>query len=154
MLVTNRADARFAPSTRLAHLRRSAKESRHVNNTGKRRDLAHGEAKSKIHWGADIDEVLDLLRTSYGIEGDEAEAIILDAVAARRSAIRKKAMLALLFALVGLAVPTAYFATQGFVGFMVMGLGPIFMALLALASLSMAGRSIYRLITGDASGPA
>lgn len=125
-----------------------------MSDIEKRRDLARGEAKSKIHWGADLEEVLELLRASYGIEGDEAEAIISDAVSARRSAIRKKALLALVFAVIGLAIPVAYFAIQGFVGFVVIGFGPIFMALMAVASLSMAGRSIYRLVTGNASGPA
>lgn len=125
-----------------------------MSETEKRRVLAHGEARSKIHWGADVEEVLELLRVSYGIEGAEAESIIAEAVSARRSAIRKKASLALAFAVIGLAIPVAYFAIQGFVGFVVIGFGPIFMALVALGSLSMAGRSIYRLITGNASGPA
>ena len=124
-----------------------------MHNDTKRRDIAHGEAKSKIHWGADVEDVLNLLRTDYGIEGDEADAIILDAVCARKNAIRKKASLGLVFAAVGLAVPAAYFAIQGFVGFVMIGFGPIFMALLGVASLSMAGRSIYRLLTGLASGP-
>jgi hypothetical protein len=125
-----------------------------MSDSGKRRDLARGEATSAIHWGRDVEEVLELLRANYGIEGEEADAIISDAVCARRSAIRKKAMLALIFAVVGLAIPAAYFAIQGFVGFVVIGFGPIFMALLAIASLSIAGRSIYRLITGKATGPA
>lgn len=120
----------------------------------KRRDLARDEAKSKIHWGADVEDVLQFLRADYGIEGDEADAIIGDAVRARRSAIRKKASLGLLFALVGLAIPVGYFAIQGFVGFVVIGFGPILMSLLAVASLSMAGRSLYRIFTGDVSGPA
>src|SRR5688572_616561 len=92
-----------------------------------RRYLARGEAKSKIHWGADVEEVLEFLRTDHRIEGDEAEAIIGDAVRARRRAIRKKATLGLVFAAIGLAFPIAYFAIQGFVGFVVIGFGPIFM---------------------------
>jgi len=40
-----------------------------MNDDAKRRDIARREAKSKIHWRADIAEVLDLLRTDYGIEG-------------------------------------------------------------------------------------
>ena len=124
-----------------------------IDDDVKRRELARGEAKSKIHWGADVDDVLDLLRANYGIEGVEAEAIVSDAIIARRSAIRKKALLALMFALIGLAIPVAYFAIQGFVGFVVIGFGPIFMALIGFTSLSVAGRSIYRLCTGEASGP-
>jgi hypothetical protein len=130
------------------------KDLRSMNNDPKRRDIPRGEAKSMIHWGADIEEVLALLRANYGIEGDEADAIVLEALSARRSAIRKKALLGLVVAAIGLAVPVAYFAIQGFVGFVVIGLGPIFMALLGLASLSMAGRSLYRLLTGEVSGPA
>ena len=124
-----------------------------MDNDVRRRELARGEATSKIHWGADAEEVLELLRANYAIEGDEADAIVSNAIEARRSAVRKKASLGLVFALIGLAVPVAYFAIQGFVGFVVIGFGPIFMALVALASLSMAGRSVYRLLTGEASGP-
>lgn len=120
----------------------------------KRRDLARDEAKSRIHWGADVEDVLQFLRAEHGIEGDEADAIIGDAVRARRSAIRKKASLGLVFALVGLAIPVVYFSIQGFVGFVVIGFGPILMSLLAVASLSMACRSLYRIFTGDVSGPA
>lgn len=119
----------------------------------KRRDLARGEAKVRIHWGADVEDVAEFLRAEHGIEGDEAETMIGDAVRARRSAIRKKASLGLVFALVGFAIPIAYFAIQGFVGFVEIGFGPISMLSLALASVSMAGRSLYRIFTGNASGP-
>lgn len=119
----------------------------------RRRELARGEAISRIHWGADPAEVLELLRTSHRVEGPEADAMLVDAFTARRSAIRKKAWIALVFAAVGLAVPAAYFAIQGFVGFTRIGWGPPFMVSVGLASLALAGRSIYRLITGEASGP-
>ncbi len=119
----------------------------------KRRDLACGEAKSKIHWGADVEEVLQLLHTNYGIEGDEAETIIADAVQARRSAIRKKASIGLGFAVAGLAVSATYFAIQGFVGFVVIGFGPILMALLGFGSLLLAWRNARRLLTGESPGP-
>ena len=89
------------------------------------------------------------MRINYGIEGDEADAIISDAIADRRSAIRNRALVGLVFAVIGLAIPAAYFAIQGFVGFVVIGFGPIFMGLLGFASLVMAGRSIYRLVTGE-----
>jgi hypothetical protein len=120
----------------------------------KRRDMARGEAKSKIHWGADVEEVLERLRTTHGIEGDEADAIIAEALSQRRSTIRKRAALTLVVAVVCFSMPVAYFAIQGGVGFAVIGFGPILMALLALASLSVGGRSLYRIITGEASGPA
>jgi hypothetical protein len=125
-----------------------------MSDDTKRRDLARGEATSKIHWGADVEEALELLRANYGIEGDEADAIIADAVKARKSAIRKKASIGLVFAAIGLAVSVTYFAIQGFVGIVVIGFGPILMALLGLASLAMVARSVHRLLTGEASGPA
>lgn len=124
-----------------------------MNDASKRQALARGVAKSKIHWGADRDEVLNLLRSDYQIEGDEADTIIDEAFAARKSAIRKKALVALAFASVGLAVSITYFAIQGFVGFAVIGFGPIFMALLAISSLAMAARCARRIVTGEAPGP-
>lgn len=120
----------------------------------RRRDLACGEAKSKIHWGAAVDEVLVLLRTNYDIEGDEADAIIADAVRARSSAIRKKAWIGFAFAAIGLAVSVTYFAIQRFVGFVVIGVGPILMGLLGFGSVLMAARSVRRILTGEAPGPA
>lgn len=124
-----------------------------MNDENRRRELARGEAHSKIHWGADTDEVLNVLRSSYGIEGQEAEAIVRDAIAARRSAVRKKASIALAFAAIGLAVSVTYFAIQRSVGFVVIGFGPILMGALALVSVATAGRSIRRMVTGHTSGP-
>ena len=124
-----------------------------MSDSSARRDLAYGEACSKIHWGADGAEVMELLRTNYGIEGDEADEILSAAIVARRSAIRKKAVVALIFAVIGLAIPAGYFAIQGFVGFVVIGFGPVLMGLWAIASLALMGRSIYRLISADVSGP-
>jgi hypothetical protein len=125
-----------------------------MTNASQRRELAQGEARSKIHWGAETEEVLELLRASYGIEGAEAEAIVADAVKSRRTAIRQKAAIALGFAGAGLAVSLAYFGIQGFVGFARIGVGPILMGLLGLSSLLMAARSVRRLLTGEASGSA
>ncbi len=71
----------------------------------------------------------------------------------RKSAIREKALVALNFATVGFAVAATYFAIQEFVGFAVIGFGPIFMAVLGLGSLAMAGRCASRIISGEAPGP-
>jgi len=124
-----------------------------MKNDIKNRDFAHGVAKSRIHWGADIENVIELLRADYAIEGDEADAIIANALSSRRSAIRKKALIGSMIAAVGLGICVSYFAIQGFVGFLVIGFGPIFMILLGLLSLSFAGKSVYRLVTGKAIGP-
>lgn len=125
-----------------------------MSKNTKNRDFARGEAKSKIHWGADVQEVFDLLRSKYGIDGEEADVIVAEAMAARRRYVRTKASIGLGFATIGLIIAVAYFAIQGFVGFVTIGLGPILMGLLGLASVTTAGRSISRLITGDSSGPA
>jgi hypothetical protein len=125
-----------------------------MHDNVKHRDLAHGEAKSKIYWGTDVEDVVKLLRSNYGIEGDEANSIIADAVIGRKSAIRKKASISLVFAVIGLAVSVTYFALQGLVGFVVIGVGPILMALLGLASVAMTGGSVHRLVTGETTGPA
>jgi hypothetical protein len=101
-----------------------------MNDKSKRRDLACGEAESMIRWGSDIEKVLELLRDNYGIEGQAADAIIADAVRSRMRAVRKKALLALGFAVIGLAISFTYFAIQGFVGFIVIGFGPICMGFL------------------------
>lgn len=119
-----------------------------------RRPLARGEAQAEIQWGAEVEKVLEILRANYGIEGPEADAIVADALKARRDAIRKKATIGLVFALIGLAVAATYFAIQGFVGLIVIGGGPVLMAVLGIVSATFGARSLYRVLTGKASGPA
>jgi hypothetical protein len=115
--------------------------------------LARGEAKSKIQWGADVQEVLDLLRTKYDIVGEEADAIIAEALEARKGQVRHKALIGLVFSLVGLAIPVAYFAIQGFVGFVRVGMGSVLMALFGLVCLLTTARNLARLLTGESTGP-
>jgi len=124
-----------------------------MNTDLKNSDFARGEARSKIHWGADIPEVVELLESKYGIAGAEAENIIAAALCERKAAIRKKAAVALGFALVGLGVSVAYFAIQLLVGFVRIGLGSVLMALLGLACAVMAARTGFYAITGEKSGP-
>lgn len=124
-----------------------------MTDDSKTREFARGEARSKIHWGADVDEVLDLLHTKYGIGGDEADVIVAEAVTIRKRSVRKKAAIGLVFAALGLALSITYFAIQRSAGFVVIGFGPILMGALGLASLAMAGRSFIRVFSGESSGP-
>lgn len=116
-------------------------------------DLARGEAISKIHWGADIDDVVEVLRTKYNIVGTEADALIEEAIAIRKAEVRKKALVSLVFALVGLVISLTYFGIQYFGGFIRIGFGLILMASLGLTSLTVASRSAVRAFTGESSGP-
>lgn len=119
----------------------------------KSRDFALREAKAKIQWGSDAQEVAALLESTYGVVGSEADAMIEEAFAARRSLVRKKARIRLGFAAVGLAAAGIYFGIQISVGFVRIGFGLILMGLLGLASLAAAGRSVRQMITGYTSGP-
>jgi hypothetical protein len=118
----------------------------------KSREFALREAKTKIQWGSDAQEVAALLESSYGVVGAEADAMIEEAFAARRSLVRKKASIRLGFAVVGFVISGIYFGIQLSVGFVRIGFGLILMALLGLASLAAAGSSVHQMITGEASG--
>ena len=120
-----------------------------MNDVAPNREFARGEVQSMIHWGKDVQEALDLLQTKYGITGEEADAMIVEAFAVRKAHVRKKAMLGLAFAIVGLAIPVAYFGIQRSVGFIVIGYGQILMGMLGLASVAMALRSVVRIFTGE-----
>jgi hypothetical protein len=124
-----------------------------MSDAPKNLELVRGEAKSLIHWGKEPQEVADLLRDKHGILGEEADAMIVNALAERKKQIRLKALLRLAFAAVGLVVAITYFAIQSSVGFLKIGFGPILMGSLGLTSLLVAGRSIVVLLVGDASGP-
>ena len=116
-------------------------------------EFARGEVRAKIQWGADVQEVADILASKYGVTGADAEWIIEEALAARRSLVRKKAGIRLVFAAVGLAVSITYFGIQGFVGFVRVGVGLILMVSLGLVSLAVAAKSTLQVFTGEMSGP-
>ena len=118
----------------------------------KSREFALREAKTKVQWGSDAQEVVALLQSTYGVVGPEADAMIEEAFAARRCLVRKKAGIRLGFAAVGLAISGIYFGIQLSVGFVRIGFGLILMGLLGLASLAAAGGSVRQIITGDAPG--
>jgi len=117
-----------------------------------RREFALREAKTKIQWGSDAQEVTAMLESTYGVIGSDAEAMIEEAFAARRRLVRKKAGIRLGFAIVGLVISGIYFGIQLSVGFVRIGFGLILMGLLGLTSLAAAGRGLRQMITGDAPG--
>lgn len=112
-----------------------------------------GEVNSQIHWGREVPEVLALLKTQYGIEGDEANAMIADALAARQREIRKKALLRLIFAILGLAIAATFFVIKSFSHSTLGGGTALFGALGAISLLAVV-RSIRRLLSGECTGPA
>ncbi len=116
-------------------------------------NLARSEVISKIHWGAEVDDVIELLRSKYHIVGVEADTLIEEAITIRKSEVRKKAAVRLAFALVGLIISLTYFGIQYFGGFVRIGFGLILMGSLGLTSLTVTCRNIVRAFTGESSGP-
>jgi hypothetical protein len=115
-------------------------------------ELIRGEATSMIHWGTDAQEVIELLQKKYEITAEEAKTMVIEALAIRKSHVRKKAMIGLAFAVMGLAIPVTYFVIQRSVGFIVIGFGPILMILFGMTSLAFGGRCLVRIFSGE--GPA
>lgn len=116
--------------------------------------MIRGEVISQIHWGKEVPEVLAHLKTQYGIEGDDADTMISEALGARQREIRKKALLRLIFAGVGLVVTAAYFTMNSIRGSISISAGSALFTFLGTISLWTAVRSIGRLFSGESSGPA
>ena len=116
--------------------------------------LVQKEVIARVYWGATDEEILEFLSTEHAVDGEEALQMLSSARQAKARAVRQKALLWLLFSLTGLGVAGIYFGIQGSVGFIVIGVGPILMAGLGLASGYLLVRSLYRLITGESDGSA
>lgn len=115
--------------------------------------LIQGEVTSKIHWGKDPEEVLSQLEKDHGIRGDEAVAMLQIALALRAKEIRRKALIWLVCASLGLLASIAYFWIEDMGSTYRLGKGTALFAALAIGSLTMLYHSIVRLYSGEAPGP-
>ena len=115
-------------------------------------DRVREQVIAKIHWGASDDEVLEWLLDRHQISGTDADRLIATAHAAKRRAVRSKAMLRLAFSGLGILVPIAFFGIQITQGILVIGYGSFLMGVLGVSCLAMFVRSFARLATGRVDG--
>lgn len=111
---------------------------------------------AKIHWGARKEEVVDWLQEEHGIEGLETDQLLAEAYRARRKAIRKRALVRLIFSAIGIALVVGFVFVRFFCGYVFVGvraiLATIFAINIGFLSVGTFFRSIARIVTGDATG--
>lgn len=119
----------------------------------KSRQFARGEVRSKIQWGAEPEEAIELLQVKYQITGAEADQLVGEALDLRRALVRKKAGIKLGFAAAGLAVAVTYFVIQRSSG-MIFQIGARngLMWSLGITCLVVGVKSAAQMITGEATG--
>ena len=107
---------------------------------------------AKIHWGARDEEVLEWLAEQHHIPETEAEHLLAIAHAAKRKAVRFKALLKLMFAGIGVVAAFLFFGMQFSGRFIVIGYGAFLVGLLGVTSLAVFFRSLAHLTTGRVNG--
>ena len=107
---------------------------------------------SKIHWGADEREVINWLRQQHGVSGAPAENLVEEAFRARSAAIRRRAIMMLIFSSIGLVLFGSFYAFQFYGRVIVVGWGALVVGGLTLYSFWIFLRSCWRLLSGKARG--
>jgi hypothetical protein len=111
------------------------------------------QVAGKIHWGASIVEVQEWLLHEKKISTDDADKLIQKGIQARRGEVRQRALIRVFFAVIGFVLFVAFLCAQYFGGFVVIGIPVLIMWSIGLASVGVACRSLYELVTGDSDRP-
>ena len=88
-----------------------------------------------------------------GVVGDEARQLLSEAYRARRAAIRTRAVLSLFFSTLGIGFTVLYFGAQLLRGVIVIGGESLIVAALGIFSVAWFFKGLFRLLTGNTSGP-
>lgn len=67
-----------------------------------RKAMLRQQLAAKVQWGARKEEVAEWLKEKFGIEGEDAEVLMAEALRARRNAARERALFKILLSVVGL----------------------------------------------------
>jgi hypothetical protein len=115
-------------------------------------EMIRQQVNAKILWGARDSEVLDWLRDTQGVGGEEAEALLKDAHRARQKAVRAKALTWLIASGLGVLALVAFIVVQVVGKFVVYGI-PVLIAYGAgLACIAIFIRSLRRIVSGKTDG--
>lgn len=121
-----------------------ARESRHMRS----KEEVQSQLNGKAHWNASDREMRDWLISKFGIDGDDAESMIREALREKALSIRKTSLFRAIVALV-VAVPIFFFA---WLGLQSEGrrtaAGVIFLASVGLSCVGYAGKNLHQVMTG------
>ncbi len=115
-------------------------------------DALRQQVNSKVIWGARDREVLDWLEERHGITEAAADEMLAEAHRAKCAAVRRKALLYLVFSIPGMLLAVAFIVFQSWGGFIILGYGSVLLLAVGLASIVVFFRSLFRLLTGRTPG--
>jgi|GEM_PF-6373438 len=67
-----------------------------------RKAMLRQQLAAKVQWGAREEEVAEWLKEKFGIEGEEAEALMAEALRTRRNSARERALFKIMLSVIGL----------------------------------------------------
>lgn len=117
------------------------------------RQMLQKQVDSKVYWGASKREIIEWLNEKHRLTGDEVEKIHSLALKSRARAIRQRAVITLVFSLIGIVVFIAYLLFQWKGQFVVVGQAVVAMWILGGLSIAAFFRSIVEFVSGVKSGP-
>ena len=118
-----------------------------------KRQMLQKQVDSKVYWGASKREIFEWLNEKHRLTGDEVEEIHSLALKSRVRAIRQRAVITLVFSLIGIVVFIAYLLFQWKGQFVVVGQAVVAMWILGGLSIAAFFRSIVEFVSGEKSGP-
>ncbi|MES2569324.1 MAG: hypothetical protein V4710_04635 [Verrucomicrobiota bacterium] len=123
-----------------------------MKTTEKKNELLGQQVNSKVLWGARDREVLDWLQERHGITGTAATGLLAVAHRAKRAAVRKKALLYLIFSIPGMLLALVFVILQVMGQFVILEHGSLLIIGLGFVSAGIFIRSVFRLLTGKTPG--
>jgi hypothetical protein len=110
------------------------------------------QVNAKVIWGARDREVFDWLQERHGITDTAANELLANAHQAKRAAVRRKALLYLVFSIPGMLLALVFVVLQGMGRFVIIGYGSLLIFVLGFVSLGVFFRSLFRLLSGKMEG--
>ena len=115
-------------------------------------EMLRHQVVAKVRWGARDQEVVDWLRESHGITGSDADSLLSDAHRAKRKAVRGRAILTLIFSLLGIFLAVGFVGLQLWEGLFVIGYGSLVIIGIGFVRIGVFCRSLMLLFTGHTEG--
>lgn len=121
-----------------------------------KKEMIEQQVVSKIHWGASDHEVRDWLSSKHRIYDDEADQLIDHAFKIRAKEIRGRAVIRLIFSIVGILIVLGWFLFPLFTGYIFVGMKAVFVTIaagfLGIISATFFFRSLSLIFTGKTFG--
>ena len=126
-------------------------------NASEKAEMTRLQVISKIRWGSDDEEVREWLEREHGIAGVHADQMLAEAHQARSSAIRGRALIRLVFSILGLALTAYFFYVRYGQHVIFLGTGAIYATVLAAGIGGLSVRTLLTnvrpFLTGTTVGP-